>query len=49
MCNSDHGRISELLLDELLYLLLGNYVDISGGLIEDYDSVLPQDCSANAD
>ena len=49
MSDAEDGGPLELLADESLRGLLGDYVDISGGLVEDDDLVAAEDSSDDAD
>ena len=49
MRNRDHSTVSELLLDQLLYLFLCHHINIRCRFIEHNHLVLPQYRPANAD
>ncbi len=46
--NCDDRRLCEFFLDKFLDLLLRDYVDVSGGLVQNDDFVFPKDCTADA-
>lgn len=45
----EHRRVGERALDESLYLLFGDHVDVGGRFVEDDDARLPKDSPTDAD
>ena len=49
MCDGEHRALFELLVYQFLDFFLGDKVDVSGGLVQDHNSVFAKDCAADAD
>jgi len=49
MSNHQHGRLFELQFDQLLDLLLGDYVDVGSGLIQHHQLTLPENSPADTE
>jgi hypothetical protein len=49
MCDSEDCRVFEGFFYYALNLLLGDYVDVGGCLVQNHDFVLAKDCPADAE